>query len=82
MGVYFALRQHNSIKELTADLLITLVANMGGGGTQIVIPTFMVQQEKTYGMSMNIWRVSQHKQPAGICRDSCVLGWATAHSMM
>ena len=30
-GIYFALRQHISIKELTADLFITLLANMGVG---------------------------------------------------
>lgn len=45
-----------------------------------LLPWF--NRKKTYGMSMNIWRVSQHKQPTGICRDSCVPGWATTHSMM
>lgn len=30
-GAYFVLREHFSIKELTADLLMTLSANMGRG---------------------------------------------------
>lgn len=31
---------------------------------------------------MNIWRVSQHKEPTGICRDSCVPGWATTLNLV
>ena len=81
-GAYFVLGEHFSIKELTADLLITLLANMGRGDPNGDAHFRGSTGKKTYGTSMNIWRVSQHKQPRGICRDSCVPGWATTHSMM
>lgn len=64
MGVYFALRQHSSIKEMTADLLITLLANMGGDPNS---------DSHFHGSTgKNVWDVDEHleSQPAqAACRN-------------
>lgn len=77
----FVLRERFSIKELTADLPITLLANMGRGD-----PNGDAHSHDSTGKKpMGCQRTSGESASTSSLQkfaDSCVPGWATTHSVM